>query len=692
MEIELSINEEYEIQEVQVIPGNQCFSGWKRDMQLVITDKGEYISKVCNDGGYDWTKKIGKKVDADIKTDQHGCKWINLRTNNEKTNKGKIVRQIHTQKEELPKDYDINKNPELKHTYDLIKNGVPVIFLTGGAGTGKSTFIKFIKNNYREETGKNCIVLAYTGVAALNVGGQTIHAFFNFPFDPFDNKKITKSKKNPIIDNIDLIIIDEISMVRSCMIDHIDYALKLWCGNQKPFGGKQLLLIGDCFQLPPITNKANSDAMSFYAKWENPFFFAAKIFEAVEIKAFQLTKIYRQENDLEFMNMLNRIRECKNGYKEDIEKLNNTCLVEKKGRIPEDCLLLSTRNDMANKHNKEKLNKLLEKRVAFKRYNGFIEGRFLADDKMERFITPKELELCIGARIMVTKNINSQGLVNGDIGEVIGFGGDGNSNDDYVDIIVKGNKYHLTRETWQRFNYIWDEKSKTIQQEIIGTFTQIPLRLGWAVTIHKSQGLTLDSVAIDAPSAWDPGQIYVALSRAKNLDGVYLCQKINPSSVKTDNYVVKKYNELFSEKNNHSSYSVEKHETIKTDNKTNNSVVIIGDIEFKLYPKNQFEKHAWKNFVQNTMTLLLTKNLIPENEMVKLINNVNYCYKTFGINWNHQYFTLLKQNREDCYDSEGHSRYWAEKCGDYYVCSQWTIKYSRNLANWLINLAEGNLS
>lgn len=686
----MSINDEYEIQEVQIVPGSQLFLGWKRDMQLIITDKGKYVSKICNDGGYDWTKEIGKKVKAVINTDQHGCEWINLETNKERTNSGLIVRKIHTQKEELPKDYDINKNPELKSTYDLIRNDTPVIFLTGGAGTGKSTFIKFIKNNLKQDTGKNCVVLAPTGVAALNVGGQTIHAFFNFPFDPFENKKITKSKKNPVIDNIDLIIIDEISMVRSCMIDHIDYALKLWCGNQKPFGGKQLLLIGDCFQLPPITDRSNQDAMSFYAAWENPFFFAAKIFENVEIKAFQLTKIYRQENDLEFMNMLNRIRECKDGFKTDIEKLNNTCLPEKKGKIPEDCLLLSTRNDMANKHNKEKLNKLLEKKMAFKKYNGFIEGKFLSDDKMERFITPKELELCVGARVMVTKNLNSLGLVNGDIGEVIGLGGDGNSNDDYVNIKVKENKYHLKRETWQRFNYIWDEKSKTIQQEIIGTFTQIPLRLGWAVTIHKSQGLTLDSVAIDAPTAWDPGQIYVALSRAKNLNGVYLCQKINPLSVKTDEYVVRKYNELFSE--NKAFYSQEKYEITKNNKKTTNTSVIIGDIEFKLYPENPFEKHAWKNFVQKTMTILLTKNLIPETEMDKLVNNVNYCFKIFGINWNHKYFTLLKQNRDECYDSEGISRYWAEKCGDYYVCSQWTIKYSKNLANWLINLAEGNLS
>lgn len=583
--------------------------------------------------------------------------------------------------DELPIDYDINENPEIKQTYDYIKQNSPVIFLTGGAGTGKSTFIKYLKINLKKELNKNCIVLAPTGVAAVNVGGQTIHSFFNFKTDVFENNEIKISMKNSVLDYTDLIIIDEISMVSSWMIDHIDYALRLWFDKNKAFGGKQMLLIGDCFQLPPIAEN-NEIKQKYFERWDSPFFFAGKVFESVEVEAVQLKKIYRQKDDEAFIHILNRIRKCEQGYEKDIEFLNENYFIEnrlKTKNVPDECLLLTTKNNDAEKFNTMKMLNLQQNGAYKKTYEGYVSGKF----NFEHFLTPQTLDLCVGAKVMITKNISNKTikLANGDMGKVVGFGSD------YVEVEVKNENYRLYRETWNSLRYTWDNQNKRIQQVTEGSFTQIPLKLGWAVTIHKSQGLTLDAVAIDAADAWDSGQIYVALSRARNLNGVLLRQKISPFSVKADRYIKKIYETLFPESENQNVYNAEEYKNIIVDNsiftidkKEELTSVLIGNKKFELYPSGnvKIQQH-----VQETMELLLTENLVPYEELQRLLTDKNYCYETFGINWNGFRYTLLKKDR-----NSDTVRYWAKKYGGYYICSQWYQNCSSKFAQWLIKLSK----
>jgi len=391
--------------------------------------------------------------------------------------------------------------------------------------------------------------------------------------------------KNSVIDHTDLIVIDEISMVHSWMLDHIDYALRLWCGSEEPFGGKQMLFIGDCFQLPPVTDPKNEAAKKFCEKWDSPFFFAAKVFEKVDVEAIQLNKIYRQKGDDTFIHILNRVRKCDSGYEKDIAFLNEKCFIETRlgtKNVPEECLLLTTKNRDADEFNTKRMHNLREKGAESKTFEGITNGKF----NFEHFRTPRILELYIGAKVMVTKNIASQNLANGDMGKVIDFGYN------YVDVEIKKNKYRLTRETWQSIRYEWDESSKTIRQVTEGSFSQIPLTLGWAVTIHKSQGLTLDAVAINAEDAWDSGQVYVALSRVKNLNGLLLCKKIPTSSVKTSEYVKRIYEKLFPESENENAYDERELAGINFDNSIFSidkseeiTSVKIGGISFELYPE-----------------------------------------------------------------------------------------------------------
>ena len=700
------MNCSYKILNVEIVSGNELCSYWKSDMQEITTDKGKFIDNLAVKGGYDWKQEVGKTVYATVNKSK-GYNWLSMEKhqsiqNNEihiATKNGEI------QEEKLPKDYNLNDNPELKQTYEYIKQDIPVIFLTGGAGTGKSTFIKYLKNNLKKDAGKNCVVLAPTGVAAINAGGQTIHSFFHWNTDVFEDEEVTIGKyRNPIVDHTDLFIIDEVSMVHSWMIDHIDYALRLWCDKTKPFGGKQMLLIGDCFQLPPVMNSDDEDKKKFYDRWESPFFFAAKTFtncSSEDIKSLQLKKIYRQEKDQHFIHILNRIRKCKHGYESDIEFLNANCFIETRletKNVPEECLLLCTMNARADEFNNKRMLNLKNHGAKSITFNAIVEGDF----KQDSVLTPTNLEICIGAKIMVTKNISSNGLVNGDMGKVLGFGGTGNNSDDYVDIEVKGNSHRLMRETWQSLKYEWNERAQTIAQSIVGTFNQIPLKLGWAVTIHKSQGLTLDSVAIDAPDAWDSGQVYVALSRAKNLNGVLLCQKLPVSAVKVDKYVQEKYRELFPDDEDESSEDIDNdykavfsNDNFTIDKSKEISSVVISGTEIELYPSNgeKIQDHVIK-----TLPQLIEKKIIPDAEMNRLLTDKEYCYHTFGICFDFKTFiakfTLLRKLEEGRLDDYEKQRYWTTKHTNYdkyLICSQWYPNCANKFAHWLIKLSTGSI-
>lgn len=688
--------DKYEIKDVRIVPGSSLNRYWKNAMQVITTDKGEFIDKLPINSGHDWQQEIGKMVTAKVTTDKSNNKWLNWCGRD-----GKVEAILPASvKEDLPPGYDINDNPQLKQAYDYIRQDVPVIFLTGGAGTGKSTFIKYLKTNLRADMGKACVVLAFTGVAAANVGGQTIHSFFNFKFDPFEHKEIKSSMKNDVIDHTDVIIIDEISMVHSWLLDHIDYALRLWCDKNKPFGGKQMVLIGDCFQLPPVVNDKDEEAKKFFAKWDDPFFFAAKVFESVNAKAVQLEKIYRQKDE-RFVHILNRIRNCDNGYEKDVEFLNKNCLLEtrfKTKKVPEECLLLTTKNNDAENFNKSKLDIFCKKGVQAKKFKAFNDNF-----NTKHFLTPDMFEVCIGAKVMVTKNIAAKNLVNGDMGIVVGFGGTGNSKEeDYVAVKIKGSVCRLERETWQGIKYRWNDDTKTIEQWQSGSFCQIPLTLGWAVTIHKSQGLTLDSVAIDAADAWDSGQVYVALSRARTLNGIVLRKSIPHNAVKVNTYIKRVYESLFPEQKKHELNPEEDHKHIIISNEgftmdvsEEKTHVIIGGVDFDLYP-NETQGEKIGAFVRRTLPILLEKNLIPDAEMKKLLNDEEYCYNTFGIITKTGFkYKLLGKNKQEFYDAR-HNQYkcWLKEFpkSGYYICSQWwKTPCTEKFAQWLIDLSEGKL-
>ena len=317
-------------------------------------------------------------------------------------------------------------------------------------------------------------------------------------------------------------------------------------------------------------------------------------------------------------------------------------------------------------------------------------------------ITPNPLKICIGAKIMVTKNITSLGLVNGDIGKVLGFGGTGNSSEDFVDIEVKGKKHHITRQTWLKTEAEWDVIAQTNKDKITGSYKQIPLMLGWAVTIHKSQGLTLDSVAIDANDAWEPGQVYVALSRARSLNGVFLRERIPFSAIKVDEFIQQKYKDLFQEDGkdyldkieqdynsnlSNIGFTVDKIDTATSVN--------IGGFDIEVYPKNENELHAIKNHVERTLKVLLTNNLIPNSEMNKLLEDKEYCYQTFGINvkkGNYIFkYTLLKKEKEAFFDDYSNQyKCWKDPIEGYYICSQWYKPCLNKFADWLVFLSKIN--
>lgn len=312
----------------------------------------------------------------------------------------------------LPMGYDINapENIEIFKAYNALLNNAPVVFVTGAAGTGKSTFINYVRNNITRDTGKEYAILACYGAAALNIKGQTIHSFFNFPARDFDTTEIHKFKKNPAVDKIDLIIIDEISIVESSLLDHIDYALRLWCDCSVPFAGKQLLLMGDYFQLSPWIRWDNEATRKFKSQWNSQYFFDAHVFNSIEVQAFRLTKVYRQ-NDSYFINMLNRIRKCDDGYETDIDFLNKQCEVkskllrENKLHLPENCVYLTTTNVKADKVNDERLHKYAsENNEVITEFIGTFEGK-MDESKAERILSPKVLRLCVGAKIMITRNI-----------------------------------------------------------------------------------------------------------------------------------------------------------------------------------------------------------------------------------------------------------------------------------------------
>lgn len=418
------------------------------------------------------------------------------------------------------------------------------LFLTGKAGTGKTTFLKY----FREKTRKEYAILAPTGIAAINAGGVTIHSFFHIapsifvPGDPrlrlkaspddkdrrtiYSEFKYNKEKKE-LLANLEIIIIDEISMVRCDLLDVIDALLRAFGGGDPnlPFGGKQMLFIGDGFQLPPVVTGEDHDILGRF--YESPFFFSAKAFKAKYPSFLELKKIYRQAGDQVFIDLLNRIRVGET-REEDIKVLDRKYFPDFDFNA-NNYVYLGTHKAQVDTTNQARLKALPSKLRIFK---GQITGKFPEKDRPAKY----ELHLKEGAQVMFVKNESSGRYYNGLIAQI-------KSIDDSRIIVVKKNVEEIVVEqvTWEKIRYRWDKIEKKVKEEIEGTFTQYPLKLAWAITVHKSQGLTFEEVYADVRDAFAEGQVYVALSRCTSLRGLKLNRQIPLKAIKVSQAVIDFY-------------------------------------------------------------------------------------------------------------------------------------------------------
>ncbi len=420
-------------------------------------------------------------------------------------------------------------NEGFRFALDLLEKTGQSLFLTGKAGTGKSTLLQL----FRSTTRKKMVVLAPTGIAALNVQGQTIHSFFGFPPRLIQAKDISKNFTKKWFKRIEVMVIDEISMVRADMLDAIDRSLRLNRDNPLPFGGVQMVFIGDLFQLPPIV-ASEEERNLLEMTYDTPYFFSAKVLREFEYEKMELRKVYRQE-ERHLLRLLETVRHNSADW-EDLEDLNQRCLpsFDAAGSF----ITLATRNAKVDRINLTELAKLNGIEESF---TAKIQGEF--DTK--QFPTELELRLKLGAQVMFIKNDLDGNYVNGTIGKVTAFDDEGIKV--FTDEQGSPKVITVVPAKWEIIRYRpGKENPDEIEAEVVGIFEQYPLRLAWAVTIHKSQGKTFDRVIIDMDSgAFEFGQTYVALSRCRTLEGIVLRQMLKPSDIMTDERVVDYYEQYF---------------------------------------------------------------------------------------------------------------------------------------------------
>ncbi len=423
------------------------------------------------------------------------------------------------------------QNVEQQKAFDLVAKTNTCLFITGKAGTGKTTFIKRIQ----EEINKNFLILAPTGIAAIAVGGQTMHSFFGFPMQamgPHTEMNLS-NEKFQILKETDTIIVDEASMVRSDMVDGMDRCLRMVFKTNMPFGGKQVIFVGDLFQLPPVVKEGSADAEMLHDLYGAglPFFYKAFVLKRMNLPKIEFQKVYRQ-SDEDFLNILNKMR---NGEvtNEDLAVLNEH--VKKEANSDDYSVTLTSFNYMAEKINDEKLNAIEEEEFC---YQAEIHDDFKKNDAP----VPEYLRLKVGAQVIFCRNYPQAGYMNGTIGKVSKL----DENHIFV-TLENGAEINVSKVDWENLQSKYNSQTHKMESEVVGSFTQFPLKLAWAITIHKSQGMTFDKMHFDlSRGTFQAGQAYVAISRLRSLNGLTLSNPIRPHHV-TQNQEVRVFANSFND-------------------------------------------------------------------------------------------------------------------------------------------------